>query len=182
MTMKIEEAYIEGLKIIRLDKFSDNRGSFLKVYNIEFFKENYLQTDFKESYFSVSNKNVLRGMHFQIPPCEHVKLVYLNQGRIIDVILDIRKGSATYGQYFSTELSQNNPILVYIPVGCAHGFLSLEDNSIVSYLQTSSYSKEFDTGVRWDSFGMKWRIKNPIISQRDNSFTSLADFKSLFIK
>jgi dTDP-4-dehydrorhamnose 3,5-epimerase len=178
--MKIEESYIEGLKIIHLEKFSDNRGSFLKVYNIEFFKENYLQTDFKESYFSVSNKNVLRGMHFQIPPFEHVKLVYLNKGSIIDVILDIRKRSATYGQSFTTEISQNNPILIYIPVGCAHGFLSLEDNSIVSYLQTSSYSKEFDMGVRWDSFGMNWHIKDPIISQRDNSFGSLSDLNSPF--
>jgi len=178
--MKIEEAYIEGLKIIHLDKFSDNRGSFLKVFNFEFFKENCFRTDFKESYFSVSNKNVIRGMHFQIPPFENVKIVYLNQGRIIDVVLDIRKNSKTYGQYFTTEISHNNPILIYIPIGCAHGFLSLEDNTIVSYIQTSIYDSKSDQGVRWDSFKMNWAIINPIISDRDYSFKRFSDFENPF--
>jgi dTDP-4-dehydrorhamnose 3,5-epimerase len=180
MTLKIQETKIKGLKIIYLDKYSDDRGSFLKVFNFNYFTECGLQTNFKECYYSVSKKNVLRGMHFQVPPFEHIKLVFLNQGRIKDVILDIRKDSLTYGNYFTTEISQDNPVLLYIPVGCAHGFLSLEDDSIVSYLQTSCYSKESDAGIRWDSFGMNWHIHDPIISQRDISFVTLSDFKSPF--
>jgi dTDP-4-dehydrorhamnose 3,5-epimerase/CDP-3, 6-dideoxy-D-glycero-D-glycero-4-hexulose-5-epimerase len=119
-------------------------------------------------------------MHFQIPPFEHVKLVWLNQGRVIDVVLDMRKNSVTYGQYYSTEISQNSPVLVYIPIGCAHGFLSLDGNTIVSYIQTSIYNKECDQGVRWDSFNMNWNLKNPIVSKRDNSFKSFTDFESPF--
>jgi dTDP-4-dehydrorhamnose 3,5-epimerase len=178
--MSIEETYIQGLKILHLNQFSDNRGCFLKVYNFEFFKENSLRSDFQESYFSISAKDVIRGMHFQIPPYEHVKLVYLNQGRIIDVVLDLRLESATYGQHYITTMSMDDPKLIYIPVGCAHGFLSLEDNSIVSYIQTSLYNQESDSGIRWDSFGMQWDVVNPVISRRDISFCSLTDFKSPF--
>jgi len=180
--MEIEETYIKGLKIIRLTRFSDKRGSFLKVFNFEFFRDNYLSTDFKENYFSISVKNVIRGMHFQIPPYEHVKLVYLSQGRIFDVVLDLRKDSTTFGQYYSIIISSDNPVMIYIPVGCAHGFLSLEDSSIVSYLQTSSYNKESDAGIRWDSFGMNWNVKNPIVSERDKSFQRFDDFQSPFTK
>jgi dTDP-4-dehydrorhamnose 3,5-epimerase len=178
--MEIEDTFISGLKIVHLNKYSDNRGSFLKVYNYEFFNENGLRTDFKESYFSISHKNVIRGMHFQVPPYEHVKLVYLSQGRILDVVLDIRKSSETYGKYFYRKISQEEQLLFYIPVGCCHGFLSLKDYSIVNYLQTSSYNKEGDSGIRWDSFGMPWDINHPIISQRDNSFLCLSDFINPF--
>jgi dTDP-4-dehydrorhamnose 3,5-epimerase/CDP-3, 6-dideoxy-D-glycero-D-glycero-4-hexulose-5-epimerase len=141
-----------------------------------------MSTDFKENYYSISGKNVIRGMHFQIPPFEHVKVVYLNQGKIFDVVLDLRKDSTTFGQYYSIIISFDNPIMIYIPVGCAHGFLSLEDNSIVSYLQTSSYNKESDTGIRWDSFGMNWNAIDPIISERDKSFQRFDDFQSPFLK
>ena len=142
--MKIEDTFIEGLKLIHVNQFYDLRGSFLKVFNYDFFKENNLETNFKESYFSVSQKNVIRGMHFQIPPAEHTKLVFVNQGAILDVILDIRINSKTFGKHFSYKISKENSTLVYIPTGCAHGFLSLEDNSIVSYFQTSVYNRACD--------------------------------------
>jgi len=178
--MEIEKTFIPGLKLIHLNKFTDTRGSFLKVFNQDFFAENGLETSFKESYFSVSNKNVIRGMHFQLPPYEHTKLVYLNQGKIIDVVLDIRKASKTYGQHFSIQMNTDNPLMICIPVGCAHGFLSLEDISIVSYMQTSVYNKDCDTGILWNSFGMDWKIENPIVSDRDNSFIKFEVFNTPF--
>jgi len=178
--MKIEDTFIPGLKLIHLDKFIDIRGSFLKVFNEDYFAENGLETDFKESYYSISHKNVIRGMHFQVSPAEHTKLVYLNSGSIVDVILDIRKNSPTYGQHFTINLNCDKPILVYIPVGCAHGFLSLEDNTMVTYMQTSCYNKSCDMGIKYNSFGMEWDIENPIVSNRDLSFPGFSDTKYEF--
>lgn len=168
--MEIENTFIPGLKLIHLKEFIDNRGSFIKVFNADFFAETGLETNFKESYYSTSHKNVIRGMHFQIPPFEHTKLVYLNKGKIIDVVLDVRKSSPTYGQHFSIELSTENPISIYIPVGCAHGFLSLDDHTMVTYMQTSCYNNACDKGINYNSFGMTWGIENPIMSERDLSF------------
>ncbi len=173
--MEIESTFIQGLKLIHLKKFKDQRGSFIKIFNSDFFKVNGLETAFKESYYSISSKNVIRGMHFQVPPEEHIKLVYLNAGRMLDVVLDIRKTSATYGQYFSIELNTETPVLLYIPVGCAHGFLSLEDNVMVTYLQTSCYNNICDKGIKYNSFGMDWKVWNPIISERDSNFPDFLD-------
>ena len=178
--MHIEQTFIPGLKLIHLNEFKDNRGSFIKVFNEDFFHENGLETDIKESYFSISAKNVIRGMHFQIPPAEHTKLVYVNQGSILDVVLDIRKNAETYGKFFSYKITQENPTLVFIPAGCAHGFLSLEDQTMVTYLQSSVYNKACDTGILWNSFGMEWKIENPIISDRDDSFIKFKNFNSYF--
>jgi len=178
--MKIENTYIDGLKLIHLSRFEDSRGSFIKVFNKEFFRLNKLATDFKESYFSVSQKNVIRGMHFQVPPYEHTKLVYLSQGGVIDVILDIRKSSPTFGQYLTIELTGSNPIALYIPVGCAHGYLSIQDNTIVSYLQTSVYNRDCDHGIKWDSFGMDWGVTAPIVSKRDMEFVKFNDYATKF--
>ena len=178
--MEVEDSFIEGLKILHLKKIGDNRGTFVKLYNDDFFILNNLRTDFKESYFSVSHKNALRGMHFQIPPAEHTKLVFVNKGSIQDVILDIRKNSSTYGQYLSVKISEGEPKLIYIPTGCAHGFLSLEDNTIVSYIQTSVYNKDCDSGISYNSFGMDWGLSNPIISDRDKRFLGIDEFINPF--
>lgn len=119
-------------------------------------------------------------MHFQTPPAQHTKLVYVNKGSIVDVVLDIRPNSATYGRYFNITITDTAPKLVYIPEGLAHGFLSLQENSVVSYIQTSVYSKDNDEGVRWDSFGFDWAVNSPILSTRDQSFKTFSDFKSPF--
>lgn len=178
--MKIEETYIQGLKLIYLKEFEDLRGAFIKVFNEKFFAKNGLETKFMESYYSISAKNVIRGMHFQIPPEEHTKMVYLNQGSILDVILDIRKNSATFGKYLKIEINKNNPVLVYIPVGCAHGFLSLQDNTMVTYLQSSCYNSDYDKGVKYDSFGMDWKIDRPILSNRDLQFPVFSETNFIF--
>lgn len=178
--MKIEQTTIPDLKIIHLTEFNDLRGSFIKVFNKDFFEKNRLDTNFKESYYSISSKNVIRGMHFQNPPEEHAKLVYVNNGSINDVILDIRKNSPTFGVFYNVKLSSNNPKLIYIPVGCAHGFLSLEDCTMVTYLQTTCYDPVCDAGIKYNSFGMDWEISNPILSKRDISFLPFNQFISPF--
>ncbi|MDP4184154.1 MAG: dTDP-4-dehydrorhamnose 3,5-epimerase family protein [Bacteroidota bacterium] len=178
--MEVENRVPEGVKIIRYPKFKDLRGSFIKVFNSEFFTDHGLVAHFKESYFSVSDKNVIRGMHFQSPPAETTKLVVLIRGMILDVILDLRKNSSTFGQYLKVCINEDEPAAVYIPVGCAHGFRSLEEDSIVLYLQSQVYSPECDSGIRYDSFGVDWETDRPVLSERDRAFVSFRDFKSPF--
>jgi dTDP-4-dehydrorhamnose 3,5-epimerase/CDP-3, 6-dideoxy-D-glycero-D-glycero-4-hexulose-5-epimerase len=178
--MIVEETFIEGLKLIRPNRFEDLRGSFVKVFHEGIFAKNGMSIDFKESYFSVSHKGVIRGMHFQVPPSEHIKLVYLSQGQVTDVVLDIRKNSKTFGKYFSIELNETDPVMVYIPVGCAHGFVSKANNTIVNYMQTSVYEAKNDYGIRFDSFGFDWRVEYPIVSERDRQFPNWTKFTSPF--
>lgn len=180
--MQIEETKIAGLKLIRLNEFKDNRGSFIKTFNNDLFLSHGLDVDFKESYYSISAIDVIRGMHFQIPPADHTKLVYVNTGAILDVILDIRPDSNTFGQYISLEINSKNQILVYIPKGCAHGFRSLADDTMVTYMQTSCYNNACDKGIRYDSFGMDWGIKNPIMSGRDLEFPTFSETKFNFLR
>ena len=179
--MKVTPTKLDGVFIVETDSFEDERGVFIKIFHLDFFKKNNLDSDFKESFYSISKKNVIRGMHFHLPPKDHAKLVYVTSGSILDVVLDLRKKSPTYGNFIEIELSQKNRKMIYIPPGCAHGFLSLEDNSCTVYLQTDMYSPEHDSGIRLDSFGMSWGIKKPIISKRDQGFLALADFKTPFI-
>lgn len=178
--MEIFDTPIEGLILIKNKLFTDGRGGFLKIFNEVFFKDNNLSTDFRECYFSISHKNVIRGMHFQIPPAEHKKIVYVSKGSVIDVVVDIRTHSKTYGQFCSFDLSDSKGDFLYIPVGCAHGFLSLEDNTIVNYMQTSVYNASCDCGIRYDSFGFDWGIKNPILSDRDQTFPALSNLNNPF--
>lgn len=178
--MKIKKTILHDVYILETKLFNDNRGKFVKIFNSDSFKKVGLKTDFVESYYSISNKNVIRGMHFQVPPSDHDKLVYVPNGEVIDVILDIRKNSKTFGKYIDIELSAKNGYCVYIPTGCAHGFISLENNTIVIYMQTSVYNSECDKGIRYDSFGFNWNCENPLISERDKNLPDLKDFKSPF--
>jgi len=171
--MEIQDTFINGLKVIHLNKFTDERGSFIKVFNEEFFLSHDLEVNFKESYYTISKKGVIRGMHFQVPPAEHTKLVYVNHGVIHDVVLDIRIKSSSFGLFYDIVIdAENSPKLLYIPVGCAHGFKSLKEGTVVTYMQTSCYNKESDRGIRFDSFGFDWKTDFPIISNRDLSFAS----------
>lgn len=179
--MKIIKTDLRGLYIIEPKIFKDERGVFVKVFHEQAFKEADLLSNFKESFYSISKKDVIRGMHFQIPPFDHTKLVYTVEGKILDAILDIRKNSPTHGKYISVELSSQNRKAVYIPSGFAHGFVVKSDSATVIYMQTTIHSPEYDRGIRWDSFGMDWGIKDPIISERDRNFPSLDEFESPFV-
>jgi dTDP-4-dehydrorhamnose 3,5-epimerase len=179
--MEIISTSIEGAFIIKPIIFKDDRGTFIKTFHGDIFSKNGLVSNFKESFYSTSKKNVLRGMHFQGPPHDHAKIVYVTKGSIIDVILDIRSGSPSYGKYFECELSSNNGLVIYIPTGCAHGFLSLEDESCVIYSHSTAYMPELDSGIHYDSFGFNWDTKNPIISERDHKLVAFPNFISPFI-
>lgn len=178
--MEIIKTRFEGLFVLQTANFQDDRGGFQKLFNYDFFKENGLDCDFKEFYYSENNKGVIRGMHFQLPPFDHTKLVYVSQGRIIDVVVDIRKKAPTFGQCFSIGLDAKNGKYLYIPKGFAHGFHSLENGTIVNYAQTSCYSKEHDCGVDAMSVGFDWKQTHPIRSGRDLTFVKLTDFNSPF--
>ena len=179
--MEIIETPFDGLLVLQTVNFQDHRGGFQKLFNFDFFKENGLDCDFKEFYYSVNNKDVVRGMHFQTPPADHTKLVYVSRGRIKDVVVDIRKSSITYGKHYSIELDDQKGQYLYIPKGFAHGFVSLEDGSIVNYAQTSCYSKEHDSGVDAMSIGFDWGVEKPVRSGRDLTFEKLSDFNSPFL-
>lgn len=178
--MEIIKTKFEGLFVLQTINARDDRGSFQKLFNYDFFAENGLVTDFKEFYYSVNKKGARRGMHFQIPPFDHVKVVYVSKGRILDVCVDIRKKSSTFGKYFSIELDENNGRYLYIPSGFAHGFLALEENSIVNYAQTSCYNRECDCGILQDSFGFDWGENSIIVSKRDLTFPKFSEYKSPF--
>ena len=160
--MEIIKTKLEGVYIIKNKIFSDNRGKFIKIYHEEEFKKLGLCTDFKESYFSISNKNVIRGMHLQLPPMDHEKLVYVTKGKVKDIIVDLRTNSKTRGEYIEVELSEENGYSVYIPKGLAHGFRAIEDNTITVYNVATVYNQECHYGIKYDSFGYGWSIENPI--------------------
>lgn len=178
--MLITQTKIPGVFVIETDAFIDERGEFIKTFHRDTFAISGIDTHFKESFYSISKKDVIRGMHFHLPPKAHAKLIYVTRGSVFDVVLDLRVGSPTYGQYDTIEMSQKNRKMVFIPEGCAHGFLSLEDDTTMVYLQSDVYSMEHDAGIKIDSFGLTWPVSNPIISKRDSEFQTLSDFSSPF--
>jgi dTDP-4-dehydrorhamnose 3,5-epimerase/CDP-3, 6-dideoxy-D-glycero-D-glycero-4-hexulose-5-epimerase len=169
-----------GVHLLKPAAFQDQRGDFVKTFNVDAFVA--LGICFKpvEEFFSTSRKNVLRGMHFQLPPYDHDKLVYCIRGRVLDVLFDLRRSSPTHGQVTSTELSRENHHQFYIPKGVAHGFLALEDDSVMVYKTSTVHRPTHDAGIRWDSIGFDWGINTPIVSARDVGFGSLSEFATPF--
>lgn len=178
--MNAEPTGFAGLFVLRPNVFTDARGSFVKTYHHALFRELGIEFEPKEEFFSVSARGVLRGMHFQVPPQAHRKLVYCVAGRVLDVVLDLRADSPTYGQSFARELSAANRELLFIPIGCAHGFQAREDHSVMVYQTSTVHSPAHDTGIRWNSFGFDWPEPQPRLSERDQTFPAWADFKSPF--
>ena len=175
--MNFIETEIQGVFEIDMFYADDDRGSFTKTFHKESFEKNNLESDFQESFFSINKKNVIRGMHFQTPPHDHAKLVYSTNGTILDVILDLRKQSPTFGKFASIEISHENHKGVYMPKGVAHGFCCLTDATMV-YLTSTMHNVNADSGVRWDSFGMDWPIDEAIMSERDKKFISFHELNS----
>lgn len=178
--MEFVNLSLPGAKLITLPFFSDERGAFVKTFNDTVFQEASIDFELKESYFSYSKSGVIRGMHFQLPPHDHAKVVFCPKGAILDVIIDLRKTSPAYGRFEARVLSEANHQAYYIPKGFAHGFKALEDGAITYYLVSSGYHQASDTGIRWDSFGMDWELEQPIISARDQTFELFTDFQSPF--
>lgn len=178
--MQLIATKLHGVYVIEQDVFKDKRGAFVKTFQRSFFTAHGLECDFFENYYTKSHEDVIRGMHFQTPPHDHAKLVTVIQGTIIDVILDIRRGSPTFGQHVEIELSRENRRSIYISRGLAHGFGTLSDSAIAYYMVTSEYAPEHDKGIRFDSFGYRWPITTPIVSDRDLAHVAFDQFVTPF--
>lgn len=173
--MIFSEASLSGVYIIEQDIAEDKRGSFVKNFRKSVFAARGLESDFVESYYTRSRRDVIRGMHFQRPPQDHAKLVTVIVGTILDVLLDLRKSSPTYLKTCTVELSRENRKSVYVPRGIAHGFGVLSETALAFYMVTSEYSPQHDTGVRYNSFNFEWPISNPIVSDRDMNLPLLPE-------
>jgi len=156
--MQFKNTPFNQLLVIEPFRHIDLRGEFVKTYHAEQFQHAGLRFELREEFFSVSKKDVLRGMHFQTPPFEHQKCIYCTQGNILDVVLDLRKNEPTYGKCFSIELSALNRLMLWIPIGFAHGFLSLTEESCVIYKTDREHAPSNDMGIRWNSFGFDWQV------------------------
>lgn len=172
---------IEDVVLIQPEIFNDNRGTFFEFYKESEFLNFGIADKFVQDNFSFSKKNVLRGLHFQKQPHSQAKLIKCIKGKIIDVVVDLRKNSKTYKKYFKTELSDENNNILYIPQNFAHGFICLDD-AIVCYKTTKEYSKECDCGFLWsdDEIGIEWGIDFvPIISEKDASLPLFCQIENL---
>lgn len=178
--MKIISTEFEDIKIIENNYSKDERGDFIKVFNDVEFISMGLQTEYKETYYSISKKDVIRGMHFQIPPYDHEKLVHVIAGSIVDVIVDLRVESPDYKKHIAIPLSSEKHQSIYIPKGFAHGFRALVDHTVMLYQVASGYHPNSDSGIAYNSIGFDWGIETPILSKRDQDFIGLEEFESPF--
>lgn len=170
--MKIIKTKFKDLLIIKRPTHNDNRG-FLK----ELFEQNKIKKKFIFDYFSSSKKNVIRGLHLQLKKPQ-AKLISVMTGKIFDVVLDCRKGSSTFGRHFTINISAKDNISLYIPEGFAHGFCSLENNTILYYKNSNYRNKKYEAGILWNDkdLKIKWPIKKPKISLRDKKNSSFSKF------
>lgn len=179
--MKFESAGLAGVTLVTPPRFEDHRGAFVKTFHEGLWAEAGIRFHSAEEFFSTSHRGVLRGMHFQNPPHDHAKVVTCLSGAVLDVVLDLRKSSATYGHSIGVELSASNRRILHIPSGFAHGFLALEDDSLMHYRVSTVHAPSADAGVRWDSFGFDWGAASPQVSTRDAAFPGLSDFMTPFV-
>lgn len=162
--------------MINCSPIFDNRGCFVKPFSKTILNSHGITNGFKEFFYSYSNKNVIRGMHFQGGIMKTSKLIFVISGSILDVVLNISPKSSEFGKYYVNKMIANKSAL-YVPIGYAHGFLSLENNTIVGYLQEKEYNKQYDSGILWNSFGMDWSVKDPILSTRDGDFKTFQEYE-----
>jgi dTDP-4-dehydrorhamnose 3,5-epimerase len=181
--MELIKTSIDGLLIIKPDVFKDERGYFFESYNKERFAKAGLMMDFVQDNESKSDKGVLRGLHFQKPPYAQGKLVRVIKGSVMDVAVDLRKESPTYGKWESVVLTEENKLQLWIPEGFAHGFVALEDNTIFNYKCTNVYNKESEGSILWNDpdININWNIDNPILSEKDKISPLFKNFESPFI-
>ncbi|MBP6304101.1 MAG: dTDP-4-dehydrorhamnose 3,5-epimerase [Bacteroidia bacterium] len=180
--MEVIKTPLEGLLVIEPKVFKDHRGYFYESYNAEAFKQAGIEAVFVQDNQSLSQKGILRGLHFQAPPHAQGKLVRVIKGAVLDVVVDIRKNSPTYGQHFSIELTEENFKMFWIPPGFAHGFVTLEDHTIFSYKCTDVYNKAAEGGLLWNDpeLGINWGIEQPVLSEKDTLNPQLKNFNSPF--
>ena len=181
--MNIISTKIEGVYLIKPKIFNDDRGSFFESFNMKVFqKETNQKINFVQDNQSVSSKNILRGLHFQKPPHAQAKLVRVIKGSVLDVVVDLRIKSKTYGDYIIEELSEYNNHQLFLPKGMAHGFLTLEDNTIFTYKCSEFYCKDAEDSIIWNdnSIGIKWPGSKPLLSKKDQNAKKFSSFISPF--
>jgi dTDP-4-dehydrorhamnose 3,5-epimerase len=180
--MEIIKTFIQDLVIIKPDVFFDERGYFFESYNFEKFTKVLGGAVFVQDNESKSQKNVLRGLHFQRPPYTQGKLVRVIKGAVLDVAVDLRKNSPTYGKYEIAELTEENKLMYWVPPGFAHGFVTLEDDTIFTYKCTNVYNKASEGSIIWNDpdIGIDWGVSNPVLSEKDKTGPFLKDFDSPF--
>ena len=180
--MKITKTEIEDLIIIEPEIFRDQRGYFYEGYNKDVYFKNDIKTEFVQDNYSFSNKGTLRGLHYQLGKYSQAKLVQVLSGRVLDIAVDLRKESSTYGQHFKHILSGENKKQLYIPVGFAHGFLSLEDNTILNYKCSDYYNANTEASILWNdpNLAIDWGIDNPILAEKDQLAQNFITFENPF--
>lgn len=180
--MEIIKTPIEGLLVLQPKIWHDERGYFFESFRSDVFEKLNIEVNFVQDNQSLSQRGTIRGLHFQQAPYEQGKLVRVVQGKVLDVALDIRKNSPTYGQYYSIELSAENQTQFYIPPGFAHGFSTLEDNTIFCYKCTNYYHKASEGGVLFNdpALGIDWKVEGLFLSDKDKELPLLKDFVSPF--
>ncbi len=180
--MEIVKTFIKDLIIIKPDVFFDERGYFFESYNFEKFREILGGAVFVQDNESKSQKNVLRGLHFQRPPYTQGKLVRVIKGAVLDVAVDLRRNSPTYGKYEMAELTEENKLMYWVPPGFAHGFVTLKDDTIFTYKCTNVYNKASEGSILWNDpdINIDWGVDNPILSEKDKTGPLLRDFDTPF--
>jgi dTDP-4-dehydrorhamnose 3,5-epimerase len=178
--MEVINTELDGVRVIRPRVFEDIRGSFVKTYHVELLRECGVAFVPQEEFFSVTRQNVIRGMHFHVPPRAQTRLVHCIWGKVLDVVVDLRKSSRTFGRVLARELTAANREMLFIPEGFAHGFLALTEPSVTVYLGSPTHSPPHDTGIAWHSIDFDWPAKNPVLSDRDRRLPALRDFQSPF--
>ncbi|RKF17819.1 dTDP-4-keto-6-deoxy-D-glucose epimerase [Alginatibacterium sediminis] len=180
--MNIKDLALEGCQLISLPHSIDERGHFVKTFNKELFANTELyEFDLQEEFYTISKKNVLRGLHFQNNPAAHSKVVSCIDGKVLDFCLDLRASSPSYKKHISMELDSETPQLLFLPKGIAHGFLTISKSATLLYKTDSVYSPENDSGILWSSIGLTLPNDDFIVSERDKAFISLSEFESDFI-
>jgi dTDP-4-dehydrorhamnose 3,5-epimerase len=179
--MKKISTEIPEVFIVVPEVYCDKRGYFFESYNKEKFRDLGIEHEFIQDNQSLSQKGVLRGLHFQFPPYEQGKLVRVIQGAVYDVAVDIRKNSPTFGKWVGAELTTENNHMLWLPPGFAHGFLTLADNTIFSYKCTGAYNKAAEGIISWNDpdIGINWDIDSPVLSERDLNASSLKKYLEL---
>lgn len=180
--MEISATGFDSLFIIETQVYGDNRGYFYEGYNRKVLNDKGLEIDIAQTNISKSQVGVVRGLHFQNPPFAQGKLIRVLKGSVLDVVVDLRKKSSTFGKSFSIELSEKNAKCLWVPPGFAHGFRTLEDETIFYYDCTQVYNKEAEGSIRWNDpeLNIDWGISNPILSEKDRNAPLFKDFVSQF--
>lgn len=180
--MELLKTDISDLFIVKPQVHVDGRGLFFEAFNKNELIKAGIEINVLQTNISISQKNVVRGLHFQNPPFAQGKLVRVLRGAILDVAVDIRKDSPTFGKSYSKELNEENKLALWVPEGFAHGFASLADNTMLEYSCTNVYNKASEGGIHWNDagIGIDWRIENPIISEKDAEAPFFKDFESQF--